>query len=233
MRDEFFGDINDYRKYGLLRELVGDGDLRLGVCWMRTRNRKFAYLDSPGEWERYDPKLYSELQNSCKERGRWGVKRVEQSGLLACAVFYGYLVPHRAADRKNYFEEMLNEFRNVDLIFFDPDNGLEIDGKSGGANPSPRYLYYCEVREAFKRSHSLLIYQHLPRLARDKVIKQRASKVSESTGGAQVHWILTPDVLFLLVMQREHVGVLLPRVERFLGGEWSRQIKGYGAYPSH
>jgi hypothetical protein len=36
VRNQFFGDINDYHKYGLLRALSGDGDLKVGVCWMLT-----------------------------------------------------------------------------------------------------------------------------------------------------------------------------------------------------
>jgi hypothetical protein len=37
MKDQYFGDVNDFRKYGLLRVLVGTDHLRLGVCWMLTR----------------------------------------------------------------------------------------------------------------------------------------------------------------------------------------------------
>jgi hypothetical protein len=35
MKDQYFADINDYRKYGLLR-ILGEG-LRVGVCWMLTK----------------------------------------------------------------------------------------------------------------------------------------------------------------------------------------------------
>ena len=36
MKDQYFGDINDYRKYGLLRTLTGEDAISLGVCWMLT-----------------------------------------------------------------------------------------------------------------------------------------------------------------------------------------------------
>jgi hypothetical protein len=36
MKDQYFGDINDFRKYGLLRLLCVSDRLRLGVCWMLT-----------------------------------------------------------------------------------------------------------------------------------------------------------------------------------------------------
>jgi hypothetical protein len=36
MKNQYFGDINDYRKYGLLRMLHSTGDGRLLVAWMLT-----------------------------------------------------------------------------------------------------------------------------------------------------------------------------------------------------
>ena len=36
MKNQYFGDINDYRKYGLLRALQSNGDGRLLVAWMLT-----------------------------------------------------------------------------------------------------------------------------------------------------------------------------------------------------
>ena len=34
MKNQYFGDINDYRKYGLIRLLTGAGQLKTAVCWM-------------------------------------------------------------------------------------------------------------------------------------------------------------------------------------------------------
>lgn len=36
MKNQYFGDINDYRKYGLIRLLTGAGKLKTTVCWMLT-----------------------------------------------------------------------------------------------------------------------------------------------------------------------------------------------------
>jgi len=37
MKNQYFGDINDYRKYGLLRTLTG-GQIKTAVCWMPPRD---------------------------------------------------------------------------------------------------------------------------------------------------------------------------------------------------
>ena len=36
MKNQYVGDVNDYRKYGLIRALIGDQDIKVGVCWMLT-----------------------------------------------------------------------------------------------------------------------------------------------------------------------------------------------------
>ena len=36
MKDQYFGDINDYRKYGILRALQSKGQGTLLVAWMLT-----------------------------------------------------------------------------------------------------------------------------------------------------------------------------------------------------
>ena len=36
MKNQYFGDVNDYRKYGLLRALQGEGSLSTLVAWMLT-----------------------------------------------------------------------------------------------------------------------------------------------------------------------------------------------------
>jgi hypothetical protein len=36
MKNQYFGDINDYHKYGLLRQLGKGGQLTTAVCWMLT-----------------------------------------------------------------------------------------------------------------------------------------------------------------------------------------------------
>ena len=51
MKNQYLGDINDYRKQGLLRLLSGMGELKTGVCWMLTpddgrTNRKGLQMNS-------------------------------------------------------------------------------------------------------------------------------------------------------------------------------------------
>ena len=64
MKDQYFGDINDYRNFGLLRA----SHLRLLIAWMLTPNdgstdgKHIAYLDKPEQWSHHDPALFHTLK---------------------------------------------------------------------------------------------------------------------------------------------------------------------------
>ena len=74
VKDQYFGDVNDYRKYGLLRAL-GHAGFQTLVVWMLTPNDRRSdglftdYLDKPSHWKRYDEELYDALHDWVKVRG--------------------------------------------------------------------------------------------------------------------------------------------------------------------
>ena len=69
MKNQYFGDVNDYVKYGLLRCFASEG-FRVGVLWMltpgdgRPDGRKTKYLSQPEKWKRHDADLFAVLSNA-------------------------------------------------------------------------------------------------------------------------------------------------------------------------
>ncbi len=67
MKDQYVGDVNDYRKYGLLRAFQSAGAHQLLVAWMLTPDdggsdgNLRSYLQKSPRWERFDPELYNRL----------------------------------------------------------------------------------------------------------------------------------------------------------------------------
>jgi hypothetical protein len=88
MKNEYFGDINDYRKYGLLRILQSEGNRRFLVAWMLTpddgsQDGGFRhYLKQPDTWERYDPTLFTGLAGLLQAASIPEVSLIERSTLL-------------------------------------------------------------------------------------------------------------------------------------------------------
>lgn len=211
MKNQYFGDINDYRKYGLLRALGGRGQLRIGVWWMLTEDdagmdgQFTGYLSSPQRWRQYDPELYDGLRTALASEAARSVGHLEATDLLTNADFLSDLLPDNAIDRGNHFVQMLQQFRSVDLLFADPDNGLEVPSRPMGRRGSSKYLYWREVAQSYEAGHSLLIYQHFCREERSHFRKRLAEELIRQTGTSQVWTFTTPHVLFLLAPQERHL----------------------------
>jgi len=213
MKDQYFGDINDFRKYGLLRRLVASNDLRIGICWMLTApdlrpdGGRLEYLTSPARYRLADPELFDWMVEVVRNQKDRRTKRIEATNLLGAAVFHSAVLGDSRTDREKWFAECRDKFSNCDLVFFDPDNGIErsiLYGRSG----SSRFLYWTEVREMFAKGASILIYQHFPHEERGEFTARLAARLRTETGAHAVFSFRTPHVLFLLATQARHADSL-------------------------
>lgn len=229
MKDQYVGDVNDYRKYGLLRILVGEGDLRGVVCWALTESdgrsdgSKTTYLNFPSDWMRYDPELFTFLRSIVVHQGNRSVKTVERGGVLPNFSFFGEPVPRGGEDRDIYFERCLQFAKGADILFLDPDNGLGVKSSPRGSRGSPKYVYESEVLLAYSRGHSILIYQHFPRCAREPFVSRLVASTCESTGAGHAISFSTSHVVFLLFPQRRHWSTLQAGAAK-VAHRWRGQI---------
>ena len=226
MKNQYFGDIYDYFKYGLLRRLSCHGRISTSVCWMLTDNddrkdgHRVSYLEEPATWRHLDPFVYDCLRAAVLNRKERHVRVVERSRLLPNATFYPRLLPDASGERISYFDGFLEFARGKELVFFDPDNGLEIKSVKYGRKGAARYLFHREVSQSFKAGHSLLIYQHMPPKPRDPLIRDLASGLLQETGSQAVHVFRTPRVAFFLVPQTSQIG-WFAKTARKIQTDWS------------
>ena len=133
MQDRYVGDVGDYVKYGLLRMLAPGH--RLGVAWYlhpdeahNDDGKHDAYLKDPEAWAQLDAPLFDAMGRIRGRRG--GVADVEVAGLLPGAVYSNACLnfrgtgPERGAWRRRWFEGVVEDLADCDLVFADPDNGL-------------------------------------------------------------------------------------------------------------
>lgn len=211
MKHQYFGDINDFHKYGLLYILCRKEELKLGVCWMltaddgRSHGSRTGYLSAPERWREYNPYLFDFLAVCVRDSGTRDLSLVESRGLLPGAEFYSRVLTDSSDQRRSYFSEMRKKFAEADLIFFDPDNGLEIASVPLGARNSSKYLYWQEVSEVYRAKHSVLVYQHFRREERSRFVATLAATLSGSTGAVEVHSFSTAHVVFLLAPRKERM----------------------------
>ena len=211
MKNQYFGDKYDYIKYGLLRQLSCHGRVSTSVCWMLTKNddkrdgRRTNYLKKPAKWRHFDPPVFDCLRTSVLDRKERNVKVIEESGLLSNTTFYSNFLTDASDERGRYFDGFLEFAHGSDLVFFDPDNGLEIKSVKYGRKGASRYLFLREVSQTFKAGHSLLIYQYMPRKPRDPLISDLKSRLLRETGSRKVYVFRDSQVAFLLVPQTNQV----------------------------
>ena len=230
MKNQYFGDINDYRKYGLLRLLSGSGQIRTAVCWMLTPDDGRAdggfitYLQEPDEWRHYDPPLFDYLRDLVLDENLRDVRGAETPAILPSCRFACGLLPDDAEGRARYFETFMDISKDCDLVFFDPDNGIEVKSKPYGRKDSSKYVYWRELIETFSGGHSLLIYQHFPRIKRERFIETKARELARKTEARDVYSFRTPNVLFLLAPQERHRDSFRKRSKK-VAGVWASQIR--------
>lgn len=208
MKEQYVGDVNDYRKYALLR-LLGRSGLKLGVCWMltppdgRSDGNKLSYLDQPG-YERHDPELFALLRRVKDAPDARRLMLIENSDALPETVFVNTIVPEVLFERQMWFRQASTILAETDLVFFDPDNGIEVGSVGKGRRNSSKYIYRDELAATYRAGPSLLVYQHFQRTERGSFIQATADDLRHLAPGAEIWAFRTSHVVFMLVIQARH-----------------------------
>lgn len=230
MKNQYFGDFNDYIKYSLIRNLSGEGDLRTSICWLLTYDEettdgnKRKYLEQSNMWRAYDPVVFDFLSMTLEKRIKRNTQLVEKSSLLPNIEFFNDLIEDDAEKRELFFQRFSQLSHASDLIFFDPDNGLEIKSVQKGKRNSSKYVFWDEVRTFYEKGHSIMIYQHFPRQKRNKYIENVIEKADQILSPGNIITYSTPYVLFLLLIQLKHDNKLMINSKK-IARSWEKVIK--------
>jgi len=229
MKNQYFGDVNDYRKYSLLRLLSGYGKLSTAVCWMLTPDdlrpdgHRIQYLLEPEKWRKFDPAVFDLIHNQVIQHERRRVDSIQKDEFFPNCLFYSTIIKDDAERREKFVSNFLKLAKNSELVFFDPDNGIEIKSVPYGRKNSSKYVYYSEVQRTFKNGHSILIYQHLPPKPRVSLASSLGQKLAEATNTDRIYLYWTQFVLFFLIAQSPHVRHI-EKANKNIARIWSEQV---------
>ena len=175
MQNRYTGDIGDYLKLGILRSLSSGH--RLGVAWWlhpdeshNKDGRHIDYLRRPQQWRRFDPALFDAL-GQIVSSGQRDVRALEAAKLLPGASFASEVFPTngpialRRQTRLAWFEIVQKTLEGTDLVFVDPDNGLEPAGFSYDSAKAGKSITLDELRTLTRPGRSLIVYHHHTRRA--------------------------------------------------------------------
>jgi hypothetical protein len=181
MQDRYVGDVGDFGKYGLLRYLAGRFDssspLRLGVIWYRVASEshnndgaKIQYLrpDKAADFQLCDPELYLVLRDVVTSSTRT-LREIQSRAILPTTTTFfddelGFSDIRdrgtRARRRSAWVARALRATENADIVFADPDNGLQCKSVGPFDRLGPKYAFYDELLPVIDRKQTLVVYHH-------------------------------------------------------------------------
>ena len=252
-----FGKYSLLRRLCALRD--GDVEpLKLGVVWYQPNpelitsetapDGKFiAYLcpkqkdvgeEQEREYRCCDPPLYDTLREIVKSTSRC-VEAVERANLLGTGtVFHRDRVPGpvqgargeaRAAKRQRWVDDALGATEGCDVVFLDPDNGLEPKAVPITRKMAPKYAYLEEVGKWLERCQSLMIYHHLGRNRPHP--DQIEGWIERLRGEFKPHDIFAlrfrrgTSRAFFVLATAEHGPSMQQRAEALIDSPWSKHFE--------
>ena len=178
MQNAYVGDIGDYGKYGLLRSLIKE-KFSVSVNWYYVKSEKrkpenskpnrqkpkdgkyIDYLcDEKKPYKDCDPDLFKLLYKLVYEEDNRKVEAIKESGKIK-ASFFGEEIGY---NRELWHEKALNELPVSDIIFLDPDNGLQTNKMHEEGRITPKHVAWEELGDYYHRGQTVVLYQHRPQM---------------------------------------------------------------------
>lgn len=179
MKNQYFADVGDFGKYGMLN-FFSKSNLILGFNWYLTRDDN----RTDGKFIDYFNKLDFLVCNSelhdflhrCVVEGRRNVDELSNfSAFESTLMFTDILqIDHikalspqgramRLKVRHDWFKSSMNYLSDCDIIFCDPDNGIETRSLSTTGKDSVKYVLVDEIKEMVEAGKSVICYNHRDR----------------------------------------------------------------------
>lgn len=236
MQNRYVGDVGDFGKYGLLRALcqpIKDdrAKLSLGVIWYlvdgeeeNNDGKHIKYLKDTSFGD-CDQKLFDTL-SQLVHNGQRDVKNIQNNGILPRGtVYYDKILKSDRGYRENWVKEAFEETAGCDVIFVDPDNGLEVPSVKPHYKHGPKYVFFDELLGYLDRDQSLVIYQHLSRNGNAKSqVKQRVSQIKKHlnccAGITSLRFHRGTARVFFIIPSKKHKRIISERVDQFSSTLW-------------
>lgn len=180
MQDRYAGDIGDYGKFTLLRELNRSG-FKVGVNWYMTEiaedeKHEDGRYRIPDKYHDCDSDLVEKLYEiSMREGSNRCVAALEEAQLIPDAVYYEKFITSKP-DRQKWHEEAVETLATCDIVFLDPDNGLSVKSVGEGSRKSVKYVYLREIADYVSHGQSVVFYNHRQRKAEDRYFSEMAER---------------------------------------------------------
>ena len=132
MQERYLGDVHDYYKFLFLKSL-SEKLKKIGLNWYLVDPEEISVSEQKkdGEKRNYlnkyeiynlDLKISNEFKKIVDKKNRNIENFTNQTHLKSYINFFNKKIQH--SNRKQWFKESIEFFKNNEVIFLDPDNGL-------------------------------------------------------------------------------------------------------------
>ena len=244
MQNRYVGDVGDFAKYTLLKKLTGPKILSLGVVWClypdefhNSDGRHISYLEN-SEFRNLESELHDSLAAIVRSGCR-SVAAISKAKLLprSTKFFKSPISILNLADRSarevhraKWLTQALIATRKCDIVFFDPDNGIETSSVQMHAPKAGKYIFWDELRPFWDRGQSLFIYHHLNRTAsvarQTEILKEKF--IAKFADASLIQYFLFRRGScrhFWLVAQEEHAVHCRSVTNQVTQSEWREYLE--------
>lgn len=195
MKNRFYGDVNDYIKYGILDILTKDYEA-LGINWYLTDDQhgnqnhggNISYLNKVTEWRIYNPRIFPLLQQRVNKKQR-NINFCKTDSVINFSAEHAGQLPDNALRheyerfRCDWHKDAIRALSRCDLVFFDPDIGIKSELTKNPVKASE----YCKLDEITDYHWcDWLIVQFLRPLRRYEQLKNNPIVTNAATNGKKV-----------------------------------------------
>jgi hypothetical protein len=131
--------------------------------------------------------------------------------------------------RRDWFAGALAATVGVDMVFVDPDNGIECKTKRT-AKKGPKYVYWDDVDAFVERGQSVVIYHHLGRTGGthleqvENKLRQMNERFENGYESNAVIFKRGASRAYFIIASPRHKYLLRQRLVKVSHGPWSRHF---------
>ena len=247
MQNRYTCDVGDFAKYGLMR-WFRDAGFSTALAWYlypdewhNSDGKHIAYIGRD-EFRQCDPNLHDQMETLVLT-GKRNIAAIEKSKILGLNVLFHSdpldlsKLPSSSSkvgrsERNKYRDKWLSncvvKTKGAEVVFFDPDNGLEGSKPRPITDKGPKFLYWSDLKPFIQRNQSLVIYNHASRQGTVyKQITRRLSQVKRhipyGTNAVAILWRKFSVRYFILIPTDEMIHRCMSACERMIDGPWGRK----------
>jgi len=235
MQNRYAGDVGDFGKFGLLREIQRhSGCASIGINWYLTPDengnadgKHVRYLKRPG-FSDCDPQLYRKMASVVNNQRTVAV--LENAELVTNAIYYNNVleVPNYDFSRADWHNHALEKLKNANVVFLDPDNGVQVPDVVVTPARSIKYVMVEELTDYLTRGQSVIVYNHRAR-ENESIYLSRLSWINSNMITAPTmkriitfHRGTTRDYIFLI--QSNYSKIIDDAIQQLLNSSWKRHF---------